>query len=408
MKSQKSCGSYILITPFFPTEGSFRGSYIYDQAVAIRRAGLYDKVLIYKPKSIFDRRKTYIYGGFTVRLFPHIQMPSYILNGLLNKFNGFLFTQTVRKSGVAIDSVRVAHAHVSTFAACGLALKKYNHKIKVLVQHHDRDPFTIRNGKWANKRWNARFRAKRNISLFNAVDCHVSISEVVEDNLLSFPQPGRYEHYAPYLRVLEKVKELPSISPKHSIILNNGVDLSKFHPIPQNHKGFVIGCIGNFVELKDQITLIKAVELLVKARKQTDIQLLLIGTGPLLSSCQQYVVEHSLYANIAFKPEVEHGKLPRFYHSLDLFVLTSCYEGFGCVFTEAYACGVPFITCRHQGAAECICDQEADKWLIDEHDFVKLSELIMKYRENRYEQHLCKEYDIDKLIPEFLRYIETL
>ena len=77
--------------------------------------------------------------------------------------------------------------------------------------------------------------------------------------------------------------------------------------------------------------------------------------------CEEYIKEHGLELYVEWPNEVTHEKLPDYYRSLDLFVLPSVYEGFGCVYTEAYACGVPFIGVFDQGAAEVIAPEECDK-----------------------------------------------
>lgn len=400
-------GTYIVVTPFFPSDNSFRGAYIYDQVVAIKKTKLYDNVLVFKPKPLSQRENFYTYNGIVVHLFPFLQMPSYILNGMTNHINGLMFKNSVARLKIDINSIKIVHTHVSYFAACGIALKKMNPNIKVLVQHHDRDPFTILHGKFADKKWNIRYRAQKNIDLFNTVDYHISISHVVEDNLLAFPYPGKFENYEPYLQILKKVEDLPHISPRNSIVLYNGVDCTKFYPEHQNHLGFVVGSIGNFVSLKDHITLIKAIEQIVIRNTIPDIHLRLIGSGPLGNDYISYIKNNSLDNYISIEKEIPHEKLRDFYNSIDLFVLPSTYEGFGCVYTEAYACGVPFMACKHQGAAECISPKDEINWLIKSHDYIQLSKLIENYYKKRNKQYLCAEYDIDVLVKQFLNIINN-
>ena len=103
-----------------------------------------------------------------------------------------------------------------------------------------------------------------------------------------------------------------------------------------------------------------------------------------------------------------HDLLPLYYNSLNIFVLPSIYEGFGCVYTEAYACGVPFIGVKEQGAAECVDPNEADKWLIRPHDSVGLADKIEQFYLHPTKQLLCKPYDINVLVADFLNKIEKL
>ena len=124
--------------------------------------------------------------------------------------------------------------------------------------------------------------------------------------------------------------------------------------------------------------------------------------------CVHYLEEHDLIHYVEWLSEVEHDKLPAYYQSLDLFVLPSVYEGFGCVYTEAYACGVPFMGVYDQGAAEMIAPEERYRWLIQPHDHEQLAKLIEQYYMERYKQKLCQLYDIDELIQKFLKEIEKI
>ena len=116
----------------------------------------------------------------------------------------------------------------------------------------------------------------------------------------------------------------------------------------------------------------------------------------------KYVHEHNLNDYILFKKEVKHEELVDFYNSIDLFVLPSIFDGFGCVFTEAYACGVPFMACYGQAVSELLPEEDWDKWLIRPTDYIDLANKILLYKENRYKQELNQPYDIKFLIDKFL------
>ena len=87
---------YISITPFFPTKDSFRGPYVYDQVKAIEKNSDYE-VIVFKPKRPWTRTMTYDYEGIKVYYFDSIEMPSYILNGLTNDINSYLFIKRVKE-----------------------------------------------------------------------------------------------------------------------------------------------------------------------------------------------------------------------------------------------------------------------------------------------------------------------
>lgn len=401
---------YICVTPFFPSPSSWRGAYVYDQVKAIERNSDY-KVLVFKP----GQGEDYEIKGIKVYRYKTRSFPSNILNGFFNDYNGRSFVRRVNELGVDLSNVAFVHCHVCMNAACGLALKRLNPNIKVLVQHHDLDPLNLRNGViLRNNRLNIRYRARKAIKLFNEVDLHICISEPCKENLLSFPQKEEGEVYADYIRALDLCNGLPCVKTKDVCVLNNGVDTNLFkkrgwHPEGnKTSKEFRIGCIANFNDLKDHITLIKAFEIFAEKTAKKNVRLSLLGSGETRVMCENYIREHQLDKYVEWPKEVPHDKLPEYYHSLNLFVLPSYFEGFGCVYTEAAACGIPFMGVYNQGAAEVISPDESSMWLIQPHDYNRLAELIIQFYTKRYAQTLCKPFDIDVLIKDFLENIVDL
>lgn len=396
---------YIVVTPFFPSEGSFRGPYIYDQVKAIERNSLY-QVIVFVPCKKSDKRRFYEYGGIKVHLFPVRSLPSYLFNGIFNSHNAKSFLKTFSKLDIDGNEVAYIHCHTSTFGAIGIALKRKYPRIKVLLQHHCRDPYTILNGKLSSWYPNLWFRAWMNIKLFNKIDIHVCISQITEKNLRLFPKAAKNEDYHLYLHKLSKLAKMESPIIKRSLVLYNGVDTNKFYPIQKTSNSiFKIGCIANFIDLKNQITLIKATELLINEYDMKNIRVEFIGSGPTLAACKTYVTSHRLINYISFIKEMDHSKLCTFYNTLNLFVLPSVYEGFGCVFTEAYACGVPFMLCENQGATEYIPSEEYHKWVFKSYDYKMLAERINAFAKKRYKQVLQYPFEIDILVKDFLAVI---
>lgn len=403
---------YICVTPFFPSPGNWRGAYVLDQVKAIQRNSDYE-VVVMKPTSFRDKSKSYEVDGVKVYLFPTLQTPSYLFNGIFNGYNGRSFVKAVRAMGIDLSRVRFVHTHTGPFAVYGLALRKVAPHIKVFVQHHDLDPFTIRNGKWAHWKPNTIYRAKNSIRLFNEVDLHICISKPVKDNLLAFPKARKEEIYEPYLEALKPLANMPSIQPKDTYILYNGVDTRLFNAESLELKGemgeqknFIIGCIGNLGRVKDQESVVRAFCSLHE-KGYSDMRLILLGTGHVREKLLSILEEHHLSEFVEWPQEVSHDKLPELYRTFDIFVLPSIYEGFGCVYTEAYACGVPFIGCYDQGAAECIAPEERDKWLVEPRNSQQIEQRILRYYEARDKQSLCQPYDIDILISDFIKYLES-
>lgn len=396
-----------MVTPFFPTFDSFRGAFTYDQVKAIQRDGRYDKIIVMRPCAFRNVPADYVYDGIEVFHFPTLQLPSNLMISATKWINNYLFVKRIKECVQNINDIDVVHAHVSMYALYALIIKRLNPKVKTVLQHHDPDPYSINmSRKIADWGWNTRLNSKYLISLYDKIDLHLVISKKVRNNLYEFPNAGQEEVYPRYKHLLSYVRGIDKANIRDCFLLYNGVDTNTFYSKERIPNGlFTIGCVGNFLEWKDQMTLLRSVKHIVNAGIK-DVRIILVGTGFLLEECKKYSHENGLDMFVEFKTEMPHEKLPDFYRSLDLFVLPSYFEGFGCVFTEAYACGVPFMTCKNQGVSELVAEPE--KWLIDKEDDKQLANLILDYKRERYMQKLNGPYEIDKLIPAYLDKLETL
>lgn len=376
---------YITITPFFPDPSNFRGPYVYDQVKAIIKSNKFDRVIVFKPSLLQNNEKDYVYDGIEVYRFNTLQVPSAILPGAFDWFNIKSLFNKLKSLNIKFSDIAVAHSHVTELGIYANALKKGNPEIKTILQHHGFDVLSLKNGRCANMNWHKKYMVWYGSRICNKIDINIGVSN----------------------KTLEYLTSYKEVKPKQTYTLYNGVDTTKFFPtlIKKDNDKFVIGCVANFWKLKDQITLIKAVEIL-KNKGYNNILVRFIGSGATLNSCKEYVENNNLKEQISFETEIGHRELNNYYNSLDLFVLPSYWEAFGCVYTEAYACGVPFIAVKGQGISELIPQKDIDKWLIDKGDFVSLSNKIENYIKNRYNQELTTDIDINYLVGEFLQKLD--
>ena len=224
---------------------------------------------------------------------------------------------------------------------------------------------------------------RRSVNELNKIGINISVSNKVRKEL------NKYENYRP----------------KDEFVLYNGVDRNKFYEIAVDKvsENYQIGCIANFWPIKDQITLIKAVELLVKEGIQ-DIELQLIGEGKTLNECQNYVLENNLSPFISFHCQRSHESLNHFYNNINLFVLPSYYEALGCVLLEAWATNTVILSAKDQGISELLPKEERSNLLFDVRSPISLKEKIYIEYSNRRSFPFNQEYDIDNLIKKFLDY----
>lgn len=396
---------YLLVTPFFPTPTSWRGAFGYDFVKAIEKAGRY-QVVVFKPGA------SYMFDGVAIHGYRQIALPSGIPCPFLDVVNKWLFKRALRREGIDARQVAVADAFVNGMVNEMRVVKEMNPKAILVTHHHDLASFGVSVGRFRHflpfKLMNF-FRMRK---LQAMVDLHVFISEAVKRSFKRFPDTA-WTIYEEYRKIGRGIGCFKGVKPKDGYVLHNGVDRGVFKVKDEGEQrdgdSFVIGCVGNFQELKDQMTLLKAVQLLsihstsLHGRK---IKVKFVGSGETLESCKRFAAEMGIDAE--FLTEMRHEQLPEFYRGLDLFVLPSYFEGMGCVYLEAWACGVPFIGCRGQGIEDYIPEGEKEKWLCRPKDVEGLARLVGEYMQKRPEQKLTGSVDIDELVRGYLDKVEGM
>ena len=130
-----------------------------------------------------------------------------------------------------------------------------------------------------------------------------------------------------------------------------GVDDKLFYPgditaarkrlnLPFDHR--LLLWVGRMVDVKGLDTLIAAFDL--AHQRQPDLQLVLIGDGPLRAALQEDVQLRGLSEHVAFVGAKSPAELSDWYRASDLVVLSSRSEGLPNVLREAVACGRPFVS----------------------------------------------------------------
>jgi glycosyltransferase involved in cell wall biosynthesis len=110
-------------------------------------------------------------------------------------------------------------------------------------------------------------------------------------------------------------------------------------------KNFIFIWVGKFIERKNPTEVIKAIQFL----KNNNFHLFMIGSGPLLNSCRQYIKDHSIN-NIHLVGFKNQNQLKKFYSISNCLVLSSKYETWGLVLNEAMSSGLPCIATKSSGA----------------------------------------------------------
>lgn len=132
-------------------------------------------------------------------------------------------------------------------------------------------------------------------------------------------------------------------------VIPYGIDVSQFDATPEiereaaairarfGGRPLVLG-VGRLVYYK-------GFEYVVRAMRDVDAELLLVGTGPLRLALEQAARECGVASRVHFLGEVHHRDLAPYYFASDVYALPSIArsEAFAIVQLEAMACGIPVV-----------------------------------------------------------------
>jgi glycosyltransferase involved in cell wall biosynthesis len=116
-------------------------------------------------------------------------------------------------------------------------------------------------------------------------------------------------------------------------------------------------------------------EALARIRRDRDIQLDLVGGGPLESALRELAQNLGLDGAVTFHGEQPKHEVAEFMRRADLFVLPSLFENLPCVLIEAMASGLPFVATEVGGVPELVDGVGA--WLCPPHDPDALADAVV-------------------------------
>lgn len=205
----------------------------------------------------------------------------------------------------------------------------------------------------------------------NVIHCHVisymqGVAQVAES--LGLPSIGTIHHpNDSYHKINKKICVSNSVKQSQKnqtncITIYNGVELDhyksgNFCPASDRSKlgissrQLVVGFIGRFVETKRPKDFLEcALEIGATMR---DVTFLMLGAGSEESELQQFIHENKM-ENVSILPPVVD---PRpFYSILDILLCPAYDQGFGYVYVEAMAFGVPIVSYKDPTNSEIIQD----------------------------------------------------
>jgi phosphatidylinositol alpha-1,6-mannosyltransferase len=166
----------------------------------------------------------------------------------------------------------------------------------------------------------------------------------------------------------------------------------------------VILSVGRLVKRKGYDRIIRALRIL--RDEGLDARYLLVGDGPEKEDLRQVAKTYGVADFTIFAGAVPDHRLPAHYRAADVFVtpvreLPGDIEGFGIVFLEAAAYGLPVVATRSGGVAEAVVDGKTG--LLLEHDATdqELARTVKKLFERPDWARTLGEAGMDRVATEF-------
>ena len=215
-------------------------------------------------------------------------------------------------------------------------------------------------------------------------------------------------------RILTASKESCRLKKRNKIeIIGHGIDSGFFKPLSPNIKLqtsdiFKILSPGRISPIKDQRTLIKAVDILINHKSIKNLEVKIIGS-PLEDYEKEYfkqlknlVKEKELEGYIKFLGSVPYAEMPKYYQESDLMVNLSHTGSIDKVVLEAMACSCLVLTSN-----EAFANILHNKYLFREENPQELAEKIISLKNTEKDKNLreivIKKHSLDGLIEKIIQ-----
>jgi len=180
-------------------------------------------------------------------------------------------------------------------------------------------------------------------------------------------------------------------------VMRNGVDLQKFHPVPQEAARRelmlsgqpVLLSVGHLIERKGHHLVVAAMPEVL--RRHPGARLVVIGEGPERGRIEALVRQLGLTDSVTLTGNLPNETLPRWYSAADALVLASSREGWANVLLEAMACGTPVVATRIWGTPEVVADERVGV-LVEERTSESLAQGLLQVLESPRDRMLVRRY----------------
>ena len=146
------------------------------------------------------------------------------------------------------------------------------------------------------------------------------------------------------------------VNPENVEVILNGIDIETFKPDSESKvvENRIVTTASADIPLKGLRFLINALPRVLEDFPET--HLMVIGKSPNKSKIRKLIDDLHLNERISFKSNLSEEEIVDIYHTSQIAVIPSLYEGFGFGAGEAMACGTPLISTDSGGLKDVIGD----------------------------------------------------
>ncbi|MTI59423.1 MAG: glycosyltransferase family 4 protein [Firmicutes bacterium] len=193
-------------------------------------------------------------------------------------------------------------------------------------------------------------------------------------------------------------------------IIPNGIEKS-FLDVESKpkHKRRLIGFVGNLKRIKRADVLPDIFYEVLK--KINNVEFVIVGEGPLKSNINNKLEDLNIKNKVMLTGKIHPNEVKKYMKEMDIMILPSKKEGWGCVVLEAHATGTLVLGSNNGGIPEAVGNME---WIIeDDKDLInKFSSKIIYYLEKGYNSKELKQrarnYTWDKIIQKEIKVYKNI
>jgi teichuronic acid biosynthesis glycosyltransferase TuaC len=335
VENRTSHGLHVLtITSFFPSEGDEgTGCFVAETLRELGRLGATSSIMAVD--SIYHRRRV-ASRQFPAEWLRYPQLPGNFGLSSAGTLLSAILLQRVRKLH-ARSPINVIHAHAALPCGHAAAILSRRLKIPFVVTVHGLDVFNRCFEDGQASAW----RRKSSLQVYTAAAKVICISQKVQRLLAQGASA-----------------DIPSE------VVYNGTDPNLFSPgsstpEPSSSRPPAIAppailVVGTLLAGKGQELVLHAVAALTGSHPALQCQI--IGEGGDKTRFEDLAGKLGIRNRVHFLGRRTRAQVAEAMRNCTVFVLPSRYEGLGCVYLEAMACGKPAIGCFGQGIDEIIQD----------------------------------------------------